>query len=171
MSFGYINSYCETAIVPSPSSRYARLGALGFHHALDETEIKAIAVLLGDGTISSWVGEHENIPTWCLADDRGNSISSIKGEFDARLQTCFVKHFHLVFKPDSIRDSRRGISLSKHLSLESRRSLQTLAIRWKRQRLSNNLVQGYIPALSNSPIWRPSGEDLSELTEVVVWKL
>lgn len=80
---GYINPHCETAIPLSPSSQHAPGSAApGFHLALDDTGIKGIAVLMGDGTLSSWVGEHRNVPKWRLADDRGNSISSLKGEFD-----------------------------------------------------------------------------------------
>ncbi|POR36368.1 F-box domain-containing protein [Tolypocladium paradoxum] len=155
---GYANSHCKTAVVLSPSSQRAPgLGALGFCLALDETGIKSVAVLMGDGTLSSWVGEHENIPKWCLVDDRGNRISSIKGEFDA-------------FKLVSL-----SISTSPSTQIQSETPQRNIPFE-----ISVSGVLTFLPntydlteratTIRNPVLFGgPGGEDLSKLVEIAVW--
>lgn len=88
-SLGYIRADREVPITfPASQPRGSAFTISEFQLALHLEGVKAISVLTDDGASSSWVGNHEGIPKWCLADVRG-TISALKGEFDVGFPFSF----------------------------------------------------------------------------------
>ncbi|KAF5003066.1 hypothetical protein FDECE_10377 [Fusarium decemcellulare] len=75
-TIGYLHHDQNVQIKVAPS-RCIR----GWELALDMSGVRAVAIILEDGTRSSWAGEPADFPRWHLAEADG--ISTVKAEFDA----------------------------------------------------------------------------------------
>ncbi|EQL02435.1 F-box domain-containing protein [Ophiocordyceps sinensis CO18] len=160
---GYVDSPSST--VSSICLRHPTLGVRGFHLALEPTGVKGIAALMGDGALSNWVGEHDGIPKWCLADGRGGTVSSIKAEFDA-------------FKLVSLGISTDALT---HVELGQKAALRNTCL-WSpdippEHLLSDGTGDDYPTSwyngdslpLSTVIFGGSTGQDLSHVAGVVVW--
>ncbi|KAH6983045.1 hypothetical protein BKA56DRAFT_482558 [Ilyonectria sp. MPI-CAGE-AT-0026] len=103
-SLGYIRADREVPITfPASQPRESAFTISEFQLALHLEGVKAISVLTDDGASSSWVGDHEGIPKWCLADVRG-IISALKGEFDAFKLLSLSISTHAMSRGDTVGD-------------------------------------------------------------------
>lgn len=89
ISLGYIRADREVPITfPASQPCESAFTISELHLALHLEGVMAISVLTDNGASSSWVGDHEDNPKWCLADVRG-TISTLKGEFDVSFPFSF----------------------------------------------------------------------------------
>ncbi|KAM5342096.1 hypothetical protein ACJ41O_015127 [Fusarium nematophilum] len=95
ISLGYIHHGQEVRVRFPDNRRECPYVISGRHLAIDLQGFRAIAVLDSDGALSSWVGEAEIIPRWCLAGP-GQSISAIRAEFDVGISFHPVRLFRRI---------------------------------------------------------------------------
>ncbi|KAF7551069.1 hypothetical protein G7Z17_g5291 [Cylindrodendrum hubeiense] len=124
----------------------------------------AVAVLADNGALSSWVGEHEDVPKQCLGDDRG-TISALKGEFDAfKLLSLSISTSAMNSRGTDGGFPLRNACLwipdvpPKHFLLSSA-SDETKVIAYA------NINAPLSPVVFGGP----DGKDLFKLVEVLVW--
>lgn len=114
------------------------IGIRGWHVAHHETGVKAIAALMDNGTLSSWVGEYEGVPKRVLEGESA-ALSTLRAEFDVstwRLASLCTESANLCFNPGleaccirypcAVREAIRRIVSSRRRPLESRSTACTL---------------------------------------------
>ncbi|RSM07183.1 hypothetical protein CDV31_008735 [Fusarium ambrosium] len=159
-SLGYIHSDQEVKICFSDGRHESPYTISGWQFAVENQGFRAVAVLAVDGTMSCWAGEPDGVPRWRLQGP-GKRISAIKAEFDALKLVSLSRN---VPESESVID---GCFYPEEYAWKPDLPPDHIFLNHPDDPVSHDETPY---PLATVMFGGPRGENLSQLTEIVIYK-